>query len=41
MEAYEITVDIIISSLSNPAHKSLMQTVIKFLDNNDIEAISL
>lgn len=32
MEAYEITVDIIILNLANPANKSLAESIIKFLD---------
>lgn len=41
MEAYELTVDIIVQVLANPANKGLSQSVIKYLAVEDIKAISL
>ena len=40
MEAYELTVDIIILCLATPPNKSLCQSVIKYLSAEDIRMIS-
>ena len=40
MEAYELTVDIIVLCLASPAHNSLSQSVIQFLEAEDLRKIS-
>jgi methylmalonyl-CoA mutase cobalamin-binding subunit len=40
MEAYELTVNIILLCLAAPAHKALSQSVIKYLHPDDIKKIS-
>lgn len=40
MEASELTVGIIMATLSTPANKALSQMVINYLGSEDIEAIN-
>ena len=40
MEAYSLTIDIIVIALANPSNKSLSQKVVNFLDADDLKMLS-